>query len=54
MRIFNRIEVRILLISAFLLFGLSGCSPGPIVWRVDGDTVLPASPIAAMGEETAR
>ena len=40
MRTFIRIKVLVLGGIALLLIGLHGCSPGPIVWRVDTAPLL--------------
>ena len=37
MRLFNRIKVFVLIGVAVLVLGVAGCSPGDVVWKVDGD-----------------
>ena len=43
MRYFSGLRMFVLAVSAVLLLGLAGCSPGPVTWRLDSDGVSPVS-----------
>ncbi len=43
MRFFSRIKVCVLVGVAFLLIGIGGCSPGPVVWRAEASPTFPPS-----------